>query len=74
MDDIKLKFDNLVTAIEYMQANSLAEFVTVNSVGHGNGIQISFMDKTGKSCTITVFAGNVTPEVTSTSKIYRKKI
>ena len=73
MDDIKVKFDNLVTAIEYMQANSQAEFVTISSLSHGTGIQINFIDKTGKNTTVTVYAGAVTPEATSTTKIYKRK-
>jgi hypothetical protein len=72
MNDIKIKLDNFMIAMEYIKAHSVAEQVTVNSLSHGSGIEIEFTDKANKSCRVTIFAGNITPEATSTAKIYRK--
>ena len=74
MNDMQVKFENLLTAVEYIHTNSQAETVTVNSLEHGTGLSISFIDKNGKHCVVTVYAGPVTPEATQTSKIYRKKL
>ena len=72
MEDVKVRLDNLVTSIEYLRANSTSEIITINSLSHGAGIEVSFVDKNNKACKIIVFAGSVTPEVTTTAKIYRK--
>jgi hypothetical protein len=73
MNDMQIRFENLVTAVEYIQANSHAELITINSLAHGIGLAFSFVDKNNKACSVTVYAGAVTPEATQVMKIYRKK-
>lgn len=73
---MKVKYKDLELALEYIKLNSVSESIEINTnTADGSAAcSIHFIDKQQKAAVIYLYDGthNVTPELRTTSKLYRK--
>lgn len=70
---LKIKLKDLETAMDYIKTHAFSEIIDFN--GNDTFLDISFIDKNQKACSITLWTSerSITPEVRVTTKLYKPK-